>query len=115
MNFDKRLINSVKAANASAVKHLVEKTDVDVNYQDKDGMTALHWAAAYKARPCLRILVNCGKCNYLLKDKKDRSASELAFEYGRDYAVGRLLMKKEAQQAVKDGVLEDWSGELVED
>ena len=115
MNFDKRLINSVKAANASAVKHLIEKTDVNVNYQDEDGMTALHWAAACSARPCLRILVNSAKCSYLLKDKNGRFASELAFEYGRDYAVGRLLMKKEAEQAVKDGVLADWSGELVED
>lgn len=113
--FKKSLINAVKAADASSVKFTVEETDVNINYQDEDGMTALHYAAAYDARPCLRILVNSGKCNYLLRDKKGRSASELAFEYGKDYAVGRLLMMKEAQQAAKEGIVEDWSGELVED
>ena len=113
--FKKRLIDAVKAADTSSVKFTVEETDVNINYQDEDGMTALHDAAAYDALPCLRILVNSGKCNYLLRDKKGRSASELAFEYGKDYAVGRLLIMKEAQQAAKEGIVEDWSGELVED
>ena len=113
-SFDKRLIKSVKAADASGVKHCIEKTDVDVNFQDEDGMTALHYAASYNARPCLRILVNSGKCNYILKDKQGRYASELAFEYGKDYAVGRLLMMKEAQQATKEGVDEYWERSEVD-
>jgi len=115
VRIDKNLINAVKAADTNIVRLQVETGNININYQDEVGMTALHYAAAYDARPCLRILVGSGKCNYLLRDKKGRSASELAFEYGKDYAVGRLLMMKEAQQAVKEGIVEDWSGELVED
>lgn len=75
------------------------KSGTDVNAQDRFGMTALHHAAATGFRPCIRLLVNSGKCNYLIKDNKGRLASELAYEWGRDYAVGLLLQKKEARQA----------------
>lgn len=67
-------------------------------------MTALHYAAALGARQCLRVLVNSGKCNYLLKDNLGRYASELAFLCAKDYAVGVLLSKKQAIQAYTLGV-----------
>lgn len=65
-------------------------------------MTALHYAAATGFRPCVRMLVNSGLCNYLLKDNKGRLASELAYEWGKDYAVGLLLQKKEVRQAYEE-------------
>ncbi|MCY1464084.1 hypothetical protein D9M71_820610 [compost metagenome] len=67
-------------------------------------MTALHYAAATGFRPCIRLLVNSGKCDYLIKDNKGRLASELAYEWGRDYAVGLLLQKKEARQAYQESL-----------
>ena len=76
----------------------------DVNVQDAHGMTALHHAAAHGARPCIRILVGSGKCDYLIRDHLDRYAFEIAAEWARDYAVGRLLAKKQAQQAAAQGV-----------
>lgn len=78
---------------------------MDVNAQDKFGMTALHYAAATAFRPCIRQLVKSGRCNYLLTDYKGRLASELAYEWGKDYAVGLLLQKKEVRQAYEESRL----------
>ncbi|MGG6351650.1 ankyrin repeat domain-containing protein [Pseudomonas putida] len=95
-------INNAKIGNFWSVG-LHIKSGTDVNAQDRFGMTALHYAAATGFRPCIRLLVNSGKCNYLIKDNKGRLASDLAYEWGRDYAVGLLLQKKEARQAYQEG------------
>ncbi|NWE92845.1 ankyrin repeat domain-containing protein [Pseudomonas reactans] len=99
-----RLIECVQLGYAKTTKLRVEQDNIDVNEQDERGMTALHYAAALGARQCLRVLVNSGKCNYLLKDKRGRYASELAFSCGKDYAVGVLLSKKQAKQAHELGL-----------
>lgn len=70
-------------------------------------MTALHYAAALGARQCLRVLVNSGRCNYLLKDNLGRYASELAFSCAKDYAVGVLLSKKQVKQAHELGIKQE--------
>ncbi|MNF96982.1 Ankyrin repeats (3 copies) [compost metagenome] len=90
-------IRNAKAGKVWDVERDIQ-SGIDVNAQDKFGMTALHYAAATGFRPCIRLLVNSGRCNYLLKDNKGRLASELAYEWGRDYAVGLLLQKKEVRQ-----------------
>ncbi len=76
----------------------------DVNMPDARGMTLLHHAAACRARPGIRVLVGSGKCDYLLTDNTGRYASELAIEWGRDYAVGRLISKHQVRQAYERGV-----------
>ena len=76
----------------------------DVNVPDARGMTLLLHAAACRARPGIRVLVGSGKCDYLRTDNKGRYASELAIEWGRDYAVGRLLAKHQVRQAYERGV-----------
>jgi ankyrin repeat protein len=76
----------------------------DVNAQDDEGMTPLHHVAAIGARPCIRLLVGSGRCDYLIRDGKGRYAFELAAEWARDYAVARLLASKQAQQAAAQGV-----------
>ncbi|WP_256675892.1 ankyrin repeat domain-containing protein [Pseudomonas sp. R5(2019)] len=91
-------IHDAKEGKIEEVEEYLQ-SGMNVNVQDKLGMTALQHAAATGFRPCIRLLVNSGKCNYLLKDNKGRLASELAYEWGRDYAVGLLLQKKEAMQA----------------
>ena len=87
---------------AKLAEYLAE--DADVNVPDAEGMTLLHHAAALGARPGIRMLVASGKCGYLLTDNKGRYASELAIEWSRDYAVGRLLSKHQAMQAHERGV-----------
>ena len=99
-----RLMSAVQQLSAARLARVLADPDLDVNVQDSQGMTALHHAAARGARPCIRLLVATGKCNYLLPDKQGRYAFELALEWARDYAVARLLMKKQVQQAHKRGV-----------
>lgn len=91
-----QLVESAKHADARGVKRLIEQ-GADVNVQDDLGATALHHAAAMGARPCIRLLVKSGKCDYLLRDNKGRYASELA--WARDCAVAELLSKKEVRLA----------------
>lgn len=97
------LILAVLRRDAHAARQLI-KEGVDVNFRDSEGMTALHHAAAIRERPCLRLLVNCGRCDYLIKDNKERYASELAIEWGDDAGVGLLLAKKQAMQAYQRNV-----------
>lgn len=103
-NFDGTVIAAAQHGNADRMKELIEKYHADVNCQDHHGMTALHHAATIGARPCIRVLVDSGLCNYLIKDKENRYAFELAIIWAKDYAVGRLLAKKVAQQAYVQGV-----------
>ncbi|MCE6978596.1 ankyrin repeat domain-containing protein [Pseudomonas frederiksbergensis] len=98
---EQMFIRDVKDGNILSIKFAIQSR-TDVNAQDKFGMTALHYAAATGFRPCIRLLVNSGLCNYLLKDNKGRLASELAYEWGKDYAVGLLLQKKEVRQAYEE-------------
>jgi hypothetical protein len=48
--------------------------------------------------------VNSGKCDYLLKDRMGRYAADIAIEWSRDYAVGRLLTKHQVRQAHARGL-----------
>ena len=98
-----RLIHAVRSLSEREVKGLL-MADTDVNVQDGDGMTALHYAALTGARPCIRLLVKSGQCDYLIQDVQGRYAFELAVEWARDYAVGRLLARKQAQQAAAMGI-----------
>lgn len=76
----------------------------DPNYQDADGMTALHHAAAVGSRAGIRVLVGSGKCDYLIPDNYGRFAAQLASEMSQDFAVARLLTKKRIAQARAQGV-----------
>jgi ankyrin repeat protein len=67
-------------------------------------MTPLHQAAAIGSRPCIRALVNSGKCDYLLQDELGRYAFEVALESTKDSGIVRLLQKKQVQQAFLQGV-----------
>ncbi|MCP8685947.1 ankyrin repeat domain-containing protein [Marinobacterium sedimentorum] len=80
---------------------------LSINIQsDRTGFTILHMAAACGARDILRVLIKRDDCDYLLRDKKGRLASELAYLCGPtpDVAVSRLLGIKEKKQADKLGI-----------
>ena len=98
-----RIIEYARAGDAAGVRDAIA-SNADVNEVDARGMTALHHAAALDARPCIRVLVNSGKCDYLVRDQLGRYASELAIEWGRDAAAARLLAKHQMRQAHERGV-----------
>ena len=92
-------LDSIKRGDVATARKIMESKPL-INYQDEHGMTALHYAAAMGSRPCIRLLVNSGLCDYTIQDNKGRYASELAFEYARDYAVGVLLSKKQIKAEI---------------
>lgn len=96
----------IYAVKLSAIGYMQKEINdgVNVNYQDSFGMTALHYAAMMNARPCIRMLVGSGKCDYLIRDEFGRYASDLALEHGNDVAVMYLLLKHQARQAIERGV-----------
>lgn len=98
-----RLQQAVRALDAARVGWLIAQ-DVNLNVQDGQGMTPLHIAASLGARPIIRALVASERCDYLIRDAEGRYAFELAIEWARDYAVARLLQKKQMQQASAQGV-----------
>ncbi|CAM3317835.1 ankyrin repeat domain-containing protein [Pseudomonas plecoglossicida] len=101
--YGQRLVECVKRGDTPAAKLLLEN-GADINFQDQHKMSALHYAAAYDSRPCIRLLTSFNECSYLLQDYKGRYASELAYEWGKDYAVGLLLQKKQVRQAFMQGL-----------
>lgn len=101
--YGQRLIECVKSGDAPAAKLLLDH-GANINSQDEHKMTALHYAAAHDARPCILLLTSFNECNYLLQDYKGRYASQLAYEWGKNCAVGLLLQKKEVRQAYVQGV-----------
>ncbi len=76
-----------------------------VTWQDpKNGLTALHVVAACQARATLRILLRTGECDFLLRDSHGRLPSEMAYLYGEEVAMARLLGNKERKQAEEQGI-----------
>lgn len=76
-----------------------------LSYQDPiTSQTGLTKAAASKARGSIRFLVSSGQCDYLKRDKHGRLASEIAYVFGGDPAVSRLLAIKQRKQADAQGV-----------
>jgi ankyrin repeat protein len=95
----REFLNAAERGNAPVVGAYIEE-GFPVNYQDRQTQeTALHISAGTRARKVLRVLLDCGLCNFLLRDKGGRLASELAYLFGHDPAVARLLGTKERKQA----------------
>lgn len=98
---DRELMLAIRIGDPTRTADAI-KAGANVNLRDRHGMTPLHHAAA-GSRACVRVLVKTGECDYLARDAQGRYAFELAIEWARDVAVGRLLAKKQAQQAAARG------------
>jgi len=68
----------------------------------RTGETALHAAAGSRARPVVRVLIQHWP-DFLIRDRKGRLASELAYLYGEDPAMAHLLGTKERKNAIATG------------
>jgi hypothetical protein len=100
----REFIRAAENGDEENLGHLIDQ-GVPVNFKDPlTGATALHYIAAYNARPAFRVLIKSKDLDYLVRDKRGRLASELAFAGGDDPAMGRLLRMKESKQAAAIGV-----------
>jgi hypothetical protein len=100
----RQFLTAAERGNAPMVGAFIEE-GFPVNYQDRLTLeTALHISAAARARSVLRVLLACELCNFLLRDKGGRLASELAYLFGQDLAAARLLGIKERIQAEAQGI-----------
>lgn len=71
----------------------------DVNFQDPmTGQTALHVAAGTSDKFQIRALVNSGRCNFLIRDRQGKLASEIAFEHSPFPEIARYLNILEKDQ-----------------
>jgi len=100
----REFLKAAERGNAPLVRAYLEE-GFPANYQDRrTGETALLASAGARARDVLRVLLDSGLCNFLLRDKGGRLASELAYLFGRDPAAARLLGIKERKQAEALGI-----------
>ena len=103
--FGVHLIEAVKGGYLEPVQSLIA-AGVNVNFRDRRmGATALHYAAAYRFHSALVCLIRCGRCDYLVQDKRGMYPSEIAYEIADDPRVGAILAKMAARQAHKTGAL----------
>lgn len=63
---------------------LAEFQDTDVNIQDNQGRTALHWASAASLTIMVRLCLSVPECNIGLKDNDGLTAFDVARESGDD-------------------------------
>ena len=76
-----------------------------VNLPDMDNKaTALHYAAGSGARKIIQWLANQPEIDHLITDRFRRLPSVMAYEVGKDAALGLYLAKKEHKQAVEQGM-----------
>jgi hypothetical protein len=100
----REFLKAAERGNGPVVGAYIEE-GFPVNYQDRQTQeTALHISAGTSARKVLRVLLDCGLCNFLLRDKGGRLASEVAYLFGHDPAAARLLGTKERKQAEAQGI-----------
>jgi ankyrin repeat protein len=99
-----KFVEAARECHAAELQRLIDR-NAPVNFLDPiDHATALHYIAAYRARPALRVVLKSGKCDFLLRDGQGRLPSQLAREYGHDDAMARLLVIKEIRQAQAQGI-----------
>ena len=101
-------IESARRGDVAAVRAWLEE-GFPITYQDRlTGETAMHAAAGSQARAVVRLLLPLWP-DFLIRDGQGRLASELAYLYGEDPALSRLLAIKEQKQheakPVKSGPL----------
>lgn len=92
-----RLSTAVRNGDAENVAQLLRQ-GANINGRDSNGQTALHLAAAARARSCVRVLIKDAACDYTIRDNNGLFASDVAILHD-DIAVGLLLSKKMAMQA----------------
>lgn len=63
----------------SVLQYILSRPDLNVNYQDGQGYTALHIAAKLDAPENVKLLLEDGRINLALKDEDEKTAYHIAY------------------------------------
>lgn len=97
-------LDAARCGDAAAVRAYIEE-GFPIWYRDRrTGEHALHAAAGSQARVILRVLLPRW-VGFLVRDRQGRLASELAYLYGEDPAMARLLGGKERKEGESTSTL----------
>jgi hypothetical protein len=103
-SIDLEFLCAVCEDNARKVERLIDSvTDINIRVGGTEG-TALHVIARYQLKDVFKVLRRRQDLNYLAKDKKGRLPSSAAMEAGDDVGLGMYLLRKELQQARREGI-----------
>ena len=95
---------AARRGNVKKVQRFIDE-GFPVNFRAPDTQqTALHCCAGSRARGTFDVLTSTNECDYLAKDFKGRLASEIAYQFGQDEEMERILLEKEREQAERDGI-----------
>ena len=101
---NKRFFAAAMNGDACVIKSYLE-SNWDANLQDSEtGLTALHYAASCGAEEVVDILLSNDTTDVLLKDKKGRLPSEMAFLIAKNDSLGDRLIEVEAETRHKRGL-----------
>lgn len=101
----REFLQAVERGNPATVEAYLE-AGMPVNYQDSGtDQSALHVAAAARARQAIRVLAKQPGCNFILRDRHGRLPSEMAYAFGNDPALARYLTIREFKQAKAEGCI----------
>ncbi|MES1990606.1 MAG: hypothetical protein V4441_06620 [Pseudomonadota bacterium] len=93
-------LDAARCGDTATMRAYIEE-GFPATYQDKrTGETAMHVAAGSQGRAVLRFLLPLWE-GFTVRDRQQRLASELAYLYGEDVAMARLLSRKERQEAAQ--------------
>jgi hypothetical protein len=93
-------LDAARCGDTATMRAYIEE-GFPATYQDKrTGETAMHVAAGSQGRAVLRFLLPLWE-GFTVRDRQQRLASELAYLYGEDMAMARLLGRKERQEAAQ--------------
>ena len=77
-NKSSKLIFACELGHSATVSRLVEVPGLDINYQDRRGYTAAHWASLRSHTECVRILAETGRVDWNKRNKWGRTPLFLA-------------------------------------
>lgn len=99
----RRFVERIQIGDISAIDDIRRRSEVNTPLM-RSGLTALHVAAASRARDVIRALLASGDCDVLALDGRGRRASEFAYRYGHDVPLARYLRILERKEAAKRGM-----------
>ncbi len=70
------LARATRGGHTECVSLLIARNDIDPNHCNEKLQYPLHFAAFKKKMDCVKVLLDSGKCDTLVKDRKGRTPAE---------------------------------------